>query len=73
MRKKKWRYISKGIEIPIPSFSTLVNFFIMIIKLISWIYFGTRLNLVEKLGNLLAAIFDEAYCIKSAKTPNGEY
>ena len=47
----------KRIVIQIQSFSTSVNFFIIIIILIPWIYFGNRLNLVGKLGNLLAVIF----------------
>ena len=73
MRDNKGRFMSKGIVIPVPTFSTLINFLFMVIILTPWIYFGTRLNLVGRFGNLLAFIFDDAYCIKNSKTPNGEY
>ena len=73
MRDNKGRFMSKGIVIPVPTFSTLINFLFMVIILTPWIYFGTRLNFIEKLGNFLAAIFDDAYCIKNTKTLNGEY
>ena len=39
MRDNKGRFMSKGIVIPVPTFSTLINFLFMVIILTPWIYF----------------------------------
>ena len=52
MKDGKDRFISKGIIIQIPTFAILLNYLFMIIILIPWIYFRTKLNLLTKLGNL---------------------
>ena len=70
MRDSKGRFASKGIIIPIPNFATMFNFLFMIITLIPWIYFGTKLNLLSRLGTLLDALFDDSYC-ENSKMKNG--
>ena len=72
MRDSKGRFASKGIIIPIPTIATVLNFLFMIIILIPWIYFGTKLNLLSKVGILLDSLFDDAYC-ENSKRKNGEY
>ncbi len=72
MRDGKDRFTSKGIIIQIPTFATLLNYLFMIIILIPWIYFGTKLNLLTKLRTLLDALFDDAYC-ENSKRKNVEY
>ena len=72
MRDGKGRFTLKGIIIQIPTFATVLNYLFMIIFLIPWIYFGTKLNLLTKLGTLLDALFDDAYC-ENSKRKNGEY
>ena len=72
MRDGKGRFTSKGIIIQIPTFATVLNYLFMIIILIPWIYFGTKLNLLTKLRTLLDALFDDAYC-ENSKRKNGEY
>ena len=72
MRDSKGRFATKGIIIPIPTIATVLNFLFMIIILIPWIYFGTKLNLLSKVGTLLDSLFDDAYC-ENSKRKNGEY
>ena len=52
MKDGKDRFTSKGIIIQIPTFAILLNYLFMIIILIPWIYFRTKLNLLTKLGTL---------------------
>ena len=52
MKDGKDRFTSKGIIIQIPTFAILLNYLFMIIILIPWIYFRTKLNLLTKIGTL---------------------
>ena len=71
MRDGKGQFTSKGIIIQILAFDTVLNYLFMIIILIPWIYFGTKLNFLTKLVTLLDALFDDAYC-ENSKRKNRE-
>lgn len=53
---------SKGLVIPLPSISVIITSFTLIFFLIPWIYAGLRLNVIEKIFNILSTIFSNCQC-----------
>ena len=49
MRDNKGRFMSKGIVIPVPTFSTLINFLFMVIILTPWINFWNKIKFSWKI------------------------
>ena len=63
MRDSKGRYKSQGLTISLPSVANALNLFIIAFILLPWIYVASKFSIIDKLYNILNALFfDDSKC-----------
>ena len=63
MRDSKGRYKSKGLAIALQSAANALNLLIIAFILLPWIYVPSKFTILDKLSNILNALFfDDSKC-----------
>ena len=57
MRDAKGRFKSKDLLLPLPSTTMVLNMLFLLFILLPWIYVGLKVNIIEKINNLLNSLF----------------
>ena len=57
MRDAKGRFKSKDLLLPLPSTTMVLNMLVLVFILLPWVYVGLKLNIIEKINNLLNSLF----------------